>query len=195
MNYIAHLHIAKLTQTSYAGNLLGDFPWQPDPNQSELWQGWRLHQAIDTFVDAHPQSELFKTLPRAGRRRFAGIVQDILMDYWLVRLWSQYDDQSFDHFAVQAVAELSRDKFSCPKRLQCMIASLEQENWLADLGTDWGVVRAIRSIQRRWPHGHHLEPFIAELPLLLTQAKEPFLLLYPDVIEEARRRGPQVLRD
>ncbi|SBS30367.1 Acyl carrier protein phosphodiesterase [Marinomonas aquimarina] len=139
MNYIAHLHIAKLTHTSYAGNLLGDFPWQPDPKQRALWQGWRLHQAIDTFVDAHPQSQRFKTLPRTGRRRFAGIVQDILMDYWLVRLWSQFDQQPFDHFAHQVVQQLSRDKPLCPERLQGMIGSLEQNNWLADLGTDWGV--------------------------------------------------------
>lgn len=188
MNYIAHLHIAKLTQTSYAGNLLGDFPWQPDPSHPELWQGWRLHQAVDTFVDAHPQSEYFKSLPRAGRRRFAGIVQDILMDYWLVQNWSQFDDASFAVFAEHAVTELVRDKAYCPERLQRMITSLEQENWLADLGTDWGVERAIRSIQRRWPFGHHLEPFIEELALVLEQAKEPFLLLYPEVLEEAQRK-------
>lgn len=193
MNYIAHLHIAKLTQTSYAGNLLGDFAWQPNPSYPELCQGWRLHQAVDTFVDAHPYSERFKRLPRAGRRRFAGIVQDILMDYWLVQNWSQLEEGAFQEFADRAVTELVQDKAYCPARLQRMIDSLEQNNWLADLGTDWGVERAIRSIQRRWPLGHHLEPFITELPLLLEQAREPFWYLYPDVIQEARRRVRQGL--
>lgn len=187
MNYIAHLHIAKVTQTSYAGNLLGDFPWQPDPQQRELWQGWRLHQAVDVYVDAHPQSAFFKSIPRAGRRRFAGIVQDILMDHWLVQHWQRFENTPFSVFASEAVNELARDKAYCPERLQRMIGSLEQENWLADLGTEWGVARAIRSIQRRWPLGHHLEPFIEELPLLLEQAEQPFLTIYPDVIAEAKR--------
>ncbi|WP_417551448.1 ACP phosphodiesterase [Marinomonas fungiae] len=188
MNYIAHLHIAKLTQTSYAGNLLGDFPWQPDPQQVELWRGWRLHQAVDTFVDAHPESERFKGLPRVGRRRFAGIIQDVLMDYWLVQTWEQFDEAPFAAFAERAVAALVQDKAQCPERLQRMISSLEQDNWLAELGTEVGVERAIRSIQRRWPLGHHLEPFIIELPLLFEQSKEPFLRLYPEVIEEALHR-------
>lgn len=193
MNYVAHLHLAKITQTSYAGSLLGDFPWQPDPNTPELAQGWRLHQAIDTFVDAHAQSERFKAMPRAGRRRFAGIVQDITMDYWLVRSWPKYDPQPFDEFAAQAVVALVEDKRYCPERLQRMISSLEEYNWLQELGTKIGVERAIRSIQKRWPLGYHLEPFIDELDLLLEQANEPFLLLYPDVIREAKNRVEQGL--
>ncbi|MEC8080951.1 MAG: ACP phosphodiesterase [Pseudomonadota bacterium] len=183
MNYIAHLHIAKVTDTSYAGNLLGDFPWLPNNEQQDLVTGWRLHQAVDTFVDAHPQSLAFKSLPREGRRRFAGIVQDVVMDYWLVRSWRHFEQVSFERFADTAVSALREDKENCPQRLQAMISSLEQRNWLSDLGTQQGVERALRSIQRRWTLGHYLEPFIQELPLLLEQSRKPFEILYPDVLD------------
>lgn len=183
MNYIAHLHIAKVTDTSYAGNLLGDFPWLPNNEQQDLVTGWRLHQAVDTFVDAHPQSLAFKSLPREGRRRFAGIVQDVVMDYWLVRSWGHFEKVSFERFADTAVSALREDKENCPQRLQAMISSLEHRNWLSDLGTQQGVERALRSIQRRWTLGHYLEPFIQELPLLLEQSRKPFEILYPDVLD------------
>jgi acyl carrier protein phosphodiesterase len=183
VNYIAHLHIAKVTDTSYAGNLLGDFPWLPNNEQQDLVTGWRLHQAVDTFVDAHPQSLAFKSLPREGRRRFAGIVQDVVMDYWLVRSWGHFEQVSFERFADTAVSALREDKENCPQRLQAMISSLEQRNWLSDLGTQQGVERALRSIQRRWTLGHYLEPFIQELPLLLEQSRKPFEILYPDVLD------------
>ena len=183
MNYIAHLHIAKVTGTSYAGNLLGDFPWLPNNEQQDLATGWRLHQAVDTFVDAHPQSLAFKSLPLEGRRRFAGIVQDVVMDYWLVRSWGHFEPVSFERFANTAVSALREDKENCPQRLQAMISSLEQRNWLSDLGTQQGVERALRSIQRRWTLGHYLEPFIQELPLLLEQSRKPFEILYPDVLD------------
>lgn len=188
MNYVAHLHLAKITQTSYAGSLLGDFPWQPDPSAPKLLQGWRLHQAVDTFVDAHTESDRFKSMPRQGRRRFAGIVQDIAMDYWLIRHWADYDVQPFDAFASEAVSALIADKAYCPERLQRMISSLEDYNWLKELGTYEGVERAIHSIQKRWRLGHYLAPFIDELDVLLEQAHVPFNRLYPDVINEAQKR-------
>ena len=191
MNYIAHLHLAKITQTSYAGSLLGDFSWQPDCDHPDLLKGWRLHQAVDTFVDAHPESIRFKSMPRSGRRRFAGIVQDIAMDYWLIQCWHDYDTQPFDQFTALAVSALVKDKQHCPERLHQMITSLEQDHWFIELGTLRGAERAIRSIQRRWTLGHYLEPFIDELPLLLEQARIPFKRMYPDVMREAQKRVVQ----
>ncbi|SBS30681.1 Acyl carrier protein phosphodiesterase [Marinomonas spartinae] len=182
MNYFAHLHIAERTQTSFAGNLLGDFSVQVDTLPDDLLEGWRLHQKVDVMVDEHEQSILFRSTARAGRRRFAGIVQDIVMDYWLIRYWSQFSDMSLALFCQHAVTELVADAHRCPERLQKMIRSLEQRNWLADLGTQQGVENAIRSIMRRWRHGQHLQPFIEELPEVLAQGEAPFLYLYPDLL-------------
>lgn len=152
-------------------------------SQLAFYKGWRLHQAVDVYVDAHPQSERFKQMPRTGRRRFAGIIQDIAMDYWLINQWHLFELSSFDTFATRAVAALMRDKARCPERLQRMISSLEHRNWLAELGTEKGVQRAIQSIQKRWSLGHHLEPFVEELPAILEQAKEPFEQLYPALLK------------
>lgn len=185
MNYIAHLHIAQETQTSFAGNLLGDFQWQADPNQEAFYTGWQLHQAVDTFVDAHPASADFKNIPRSGRRRFAGIIQDVVMDYWLINHWQTFSSESFNTFAERAVSALVQDKQQCPIRLQHMISSLQDHNWLENLGTYTGVERAIGSIQRRWSQGHHLQPFVDELESVIAQAESPFLELYPQVLRMA----------
>nr|WP_239090350.1 ACP phosphodiesterase [Marinomonas ostreistagni] len=166
--------------------MLGDFQWSPEPSQPAFYRGWRLHQAVDVFVDAHPQSAYFKTLPRQGRRRFAGIIQDIVMDYWLIQHWHQYQTESFDCFAEHAVAALVAEKGACPPRLQSMISSLEARNWLGDLGTQAGVVRAVESIQKRWRLGHYLTPFIEEMPYLLEHAEAPFAALYPEVLKEVQ---------
>lgn len=182
MNYIAHLHIARRTQTSYAGNLLGDFQWAASPDMPAFYQGWRLHQAVDGYVDNHHQSERFKRMARQGRRRFAGIVQDILMDYWLIQEWRQFETDEFDAFAHQAVQALIADRAYCPPRLQHMIDSLQNENWLAQLGSEEGVYRALRSIQRRWSLGAYLTPFIDELPALISQAQDPFQQFYPELL-------------
>lgn len=182
MNYFAHLHIASITQTSWAGNLLGDFAVDVQSLDADLWEGWNLHQQVDVMVDKHPSSLLYRQMPRKGRRRFAGIVQDIVMDYWLIQHWSRFSSTDLEVFCERAVQELAVDKARCPKRLQSMIDSLLLNNWLGNLGTLQGVENALLSIMRRWKHGAHLQDFVDELPVVIEQGEAPFLALYPDLL-------------
>lgn len=187
MNYFAHLHIASITNTSWVGNLLGDFPVEPASLEADLLVGWRLHQKVDVMVDQHEASVLFRSMARKGRRRFAGIVQDIVMDYWLIQYWSDFSTQPLSVFCEQAVSGLALDKERSPDRLKNMICSLERENWLSNLGTLDGVEKAIRSIMHRWQHGAHLQGFVEELPSVIAQAEAPFLHLYPDLLAYVRQ--------
>ena len=187
MNYFAHLHIAAITNTSWVGNLLGDFPVDTSRLDSDLLIGWRLHQKVDVMVDKHEASVLFRSMPRKGRLRFAGIVQDIAMDYWLIQNWAQFSAVPLEVFCEQAVVGLVKDKGRSPERLKNMISSLEYDNWLPNLGTLEGVDRAIRSIMRRWKHGEHLQGFVDDLPSVIDQAKVPFLALYPDLLEYVKQ--------
>ncbi|MGR0277504.1 acyl carrier protein phosphodiesterase [Marinomonas dokdonensis] len=182
MNYFAHLHIASITQTSWAGNLLGDFAVDVQSLDADLWEGWNLHQQVDVMVDKHPASLQYRQMPRKGRRRFAGIVQDIVMDYWLIQYWSRFSSTDLEVFCERAVQELAADQARCPKRLQSMIDSLLLNNWLGNLGTLQGVENALHSIMRRWKHGAHLQDFVDELPAVIEQGEAPFLALYPDLL-------------
>lgn len=183
MNYFAHLHIASVTNTSWVGNLLGDFSVDANQLDSDLQVGWRLHQKVDVMVDKHEASLLFRSMSRKGRRRFSGIVQDIAMDYWLIQYWGRFSDVSLEKFCDQALVGLVKDKDRSPDRLKSMISSLEHENWLSNLGTMEGVDKAIRSIMRRWKHGEHLQGFVDDLPSVIAQAEAPFLSLYPDLLD------------
>lgn len=183
MNYFAHLHIASVTNTSWVGNLLGDFSVDANQLDSDLQVGWRLHQKVDVMVDKHEASLLFRSMSRKGRRRFSGIVQDIAMDYWLIQYWGRFSDVSLEKFCDQALVGLVKDKDRSPDRLKSMIRSLEHENWLSNLGTMEGVDKAIRSIMRRWKHGEHLQGFVDDLPSVIAQAEAPFLSLYPDLLD------------
>ncbi|MBJ7538880.1 ACP phosphodiesterase [Marinomonas transparens] len=183
MNYFAHLHIASLTQTSWVGNLLGDFPVDSKMLDVDLLEGWRLHQQVDVMVDNHAASLAFRAFPRKGRRRFSGIVQDIVMDYWLIQYWQDFSRVSLPVFCDQAVAGLLVDVDRSPERLKGMIKSLEKYNWLPNLGTHEGVEKAILSIMRRWRHGQYLQAFVDDLPDVIQQGEQTFLSLYPDVLD------------
>ncbi|NLQ16014.1 DUF479 domain-containing protein [Marinomonas sp. M1K-6] len=197
MNYFAHLHIAAVSNTSWVGNLLGDFPVDPSHLEVDLLAGWRLHQKVDVMVDQHAASLHYRSMPRKGRRRFAGIVQDIVMDYWLIQYWADFSVTPLPSFCDQAVQGLVKDKYRSPERLKNMICSLEQENWLPNLGTIEGVDNAIHSIMRRWKYGEYLQDFIDDLPTVIAQAEAPFLALYPDLlryVEDEMQKAETIYR-
>ena len=81
MNYLAHLHIAKQTNTSYIGNLLGDFVKggiQYLDFEQEIKRGIALHRAVDVYTDQHSfVSDLKRSL--GSHRRYGGIVLDVFL--------------------------------------------------------------------------------------------------------------------
>ncbi|TBR41756.1 DUF479 domain-containing protein [Marinomonas agarivorans] len=188
MNYLAHLHLAKVSGTSYCGNLLGDFASELDRSKlpKEVVLGIKMHQHIDKTIDSHTGSFSFRENQTIGRRRFVGIVLDILLDYWLVNKWQQFNSTPLDAFYDDFLPDLHRYHDLCPPRLQGLITSLDHKRWLADLGQLSGVEKALQSIMRRWRYGHHLQPFYEDLPLLLTMAETTFDQVYPDLMVAAK---------
>lgn len=72
MNFLAHLHIADVSNTSLVGNLLGDFVrGDPTGKYQEDWvEGIRIHRFVDSYTDNHP--DIKAILPLFGQqRRFA----------------------------------------------------------------------------------------------------------------------------
>ena len=64
MNFLAHLHIASFTNTSFVGNFLGDFVKGDPAGQfnAEIVQGIRLHRFVDSYTDQHQVMKSLKPL-------------------------------------------------------------------------------------------------------------------------------------
>lgn len=104
MNLLAHLLLAEQSDTSFAGQILGDeikgrldrrFP-------VAIRRGIRLHRAIDSHSDAHPAHRRLRRLFEPPLRRYAGILVDIGLDQALARQWQAYHDASLERFAAAA---------------------------------------------------------------------------------------------
>jgi len=191
MNYLAHLHLAKLTNTSFTGNLVADFCHVNQMKQLplDIQNGIAMHQFVDKTLDSHVLSLHFRAEQQIGRRRFAGIVQDLLMDYWLVNKWSQYSDVSLDLFYQEFLPDLMRHKGLVNEAYQRLIESLDQQRWLANLGELKGIQRALMSIVKTWRYGDYLMPFYHSLPQLIDSSEGLFDAVYPDVINAVKEKA------
>lgn len=80
MNFLAHLHLAMLADSSLLGNLLADFvrgnpaaDYQPD-----VVAGIMMHRRVDVLTDSLPQVKASRDYFSAPYRRVAPITLDVV---------------------------------------------------------------------------------------------------------------------
>ena len=189
MNYLAHIHLAHLTQTSMLGNFLGDFVKGNDLSDfsSEIQQGIKLHRSIDTFTDSHEQVLYLKQQFPDTIRRMSGVVIDIYFDHLLCRHWHQFTDLSMDIVLPQFYAELSSHQLNVEGRFKAVEKGLLQHRWLADYVKRDSCMRAFNQIEKRL---HHRISFADEANNHLSthhdELERIFFSFYPELIKHAK---------
>ena len=110
MNFLAHLWLADKTKTSLAGAILGDIARGADLSAypDEIARGIRLHRKIDAATDRHPLSVAARERFGPGRRRYAGIVMDLVCDHILANDWNRYSDEALSDFCLRASVEVEQ---------------------------------------------------------------------------------------
>ncbi|MDA7746416.1 ACP phosphodiesterase, partial [Psychromonas sp.] len=136
MNYLAHLHLASHTNTSFSGNFLGDFV-KGDPDgkfPADIVKGIRLHRYVDSFTDKHPQALAAKSLFPQSLRRYAPIALDMFWDHFLASHWTKFHHLAltdFCQFAEQKIVlETAADNILLPERFQRVNTWVWQDRWL-----------------------------------------------------------------
>jgi acyl carrier protein phosphodiesterase len=109
VNFLAHLWLADQTKTSFAGAILGDIARGADLSAypQEIARGIRLHRKVDAATDRHPLIVATRERFAQGRRRYAGIVLDLVCDYVLATDWSRYSDANLQEFCARASSDIA----------------------------------------------------------------------------------------
>jgi len=131
MNFLAHAHLATVTQSSITGNLLGDFTKGVDITLLPVrWQlGVKLHRKIDVYTDRHPAIKMCR-VELAGLRRYGGIIVDIIADHVVAKHFKRFHDESLAQFSVEVYRELAREHGRLPSRFQEVSKRMIEGNWL-----------------------------------------------------------------
>jgi len=84
MNFLAHLHLARLADSSLLGNLMADFV-RGNPHQhwsAPVADGILMHRRLDVMTDALPEVRTARQLFRAETYRVAPITLDVIWDHF-----------------------------------------------------------------------------------------------------------------
>jgi len=133
VNFLAHAHLAYLTQTSITGNLLGDFvKGNVINNQQPSWQlGIRLHRKIDIYTDTHDLIKQLK-IELGPLRRYGGIVIDILLDHIIAKNFAQLGQLELSVFSQLVYQDLAVDRAKQPDHFKVVTDRMIHMDWLTN---------------------------------------------------------------
>ncbi|MBO2633572.1 DUF479 domain-containing protein [Shewanella algae] len=186
MNFLAHLHLADISQTSLGANLAGDFAKgniQQFPKH--LQQGLWLHRQIDKLTDSHELTrELVRTFPKP-LARVAPVLMDLAFDHMLAKYWEEYHHQPLAAFCNKAYESL-RQTPSLPKGLTKLAPVMEQQNWLLSYQSRQGLNSAVTGVSRRLSKPELFNGAQQALQKLDTEIEIAFRTFYPQLMAYSR---------
>ena len=151
---------------------------------SEILLGIENHRLVDKLTDQFEPVKQLKTLFRPSRRRYAGIVTDIAYDYFLIKHWQHYDQQSLADFVEHCYAGLNQTQQWMPARMQMVVSKMHEHDWLRAYGSMDGISTTIDQVSKRIRFNNNLAGSVVEIERNYHAIEEVFLELFVHLQEQ-----------
>lgn len=196
MNYLAHLFLAENHAASRVGNLLGDFaPGRPESLRGRfpdaVLKGIVRHRAIDRFADSHPITAGLKGAVAPARRRFAGVIIDIVHDHFLTRQWPRFSPVPFPDFIDACNAALQEHRGILPPELGTTLDQRIADDWLGRYGSDEGLDEVFHRVALRHHGFRPIRDAVEDLRANREIFQAGFEGFFPELIAWVRKIGPE----
>jgi len=191
MNYLAHIFLAQPNTESVCGNLMGDFmkgvniDGLPEP----IARGVHNHRLVDRFTDAHPEVKALKQKLSPERRRFSGVIADIVFDHLLLQHWPEYSDETIESFIDHTYRRILSGRHYMNPRMDWVLMLMIEENWLQSYQTLKGIEAIIERISKRIRFENELSGAIEEVTVLMDNYDHAFQRLFPDLKLHVETKG------
>ena len=196
MNYLAHLFLAENNAASRTGNLLGDFvTGRPESLRGHfppaVLSGIVRHRAIDRFTDSHRTTARMKEYVAPARRRFAGVIADLIHDHFLTRHWTDYHSEPLPEFVAACTEALREHRPILPPELGDTLEERIADRWLEQYGSDDGMDGVFHRVALRSHHFTPMRDAIEDLRNHRDQFEAGFREFFPDLIAWVKASGPE----
>jgi len=191
MNFLAHLHLASLANSSLLGNLLADFVrGNPDHLYSaEIVSGIRMHRRVDVMTDTLPEVKIARSYFRDDFRRVAPITLDMLWDHFLCRHWDSLAPHvGLEDFIEHCQQEIEPQLDGMPERFQNLNRYLWSDRWMQGYAALPNIGTALANMAARRPKLSALAGSYHDLEINYDALEQLFWQFYPQMMLQAQDR-------
>jgi acyl carrier protein phosphodiesterase len=187
LNFLAHLLLADDSDASRIGNLLGDFTRGPLDELAKVYppevvRGIFMHRAVDRYTDSHSAFKRSRAQLNPERRRFAGIIVDLIYDHFLSVHWEKFSTIRLEDFCQQAYRELEAHPEWQAGRLSEVLPVMKRENWLMRYSSIDGMRLTMSEVSQRSPRISKMAHGIDDLLENYDALEEHFMDFMPDLL-------------
>lgn len=185
MNFMAHLSLTQQDAEWQMGNFLGDYTKGRPPAHYPLkvQQGIWLHRQIDMATDRHEAVRAMAARIRDRHGPYAGVVTDVVFDYYLYQNWEAWGFPTFDVFCQQTYANLLSQTAFLPATLQSRVQNMVAHRWLDTYTSTAGILDVFRRMRPRFSKPAYLEGMADTLQEEDAFFNQAFLALFPDLMQ------------
>ena len=188
MNYLAHMVCSSDSPQSMLGNFIADFVKGDVEGRfpREVIEGIRHHRKADLFTDSHAVFGESRRLITGSRRRYAGVIIDVLYDHFLTTSWDRYCSIRLDAFVGRVYKNLVSHQVAMPHPVLMVIEKMVREDWLRCYGTVEGVDRTFIRISGRLRRENTLGTAVEELERNYGLLQDHFHCFFRQLMERFR---------
>lgn len=191
MNFLAHLHLAQLADSSLLGNLMADFV-RGNPHQhwpTPVADGILMHRRLDVMTDALPEVRRARQLFRPETYRVAPITLDVIWDHFLARHWTHFtSDLTLAQFSAAAEREIVPQLAATPEEFQRLNAVMWHERWFEHYAQPARLERVLHGMASRRPRLATLRDSYHDFTEHYEQLEALFFIFYPRLMAQATAR-------
>jgi len=192
MNFLAHLHLASLAQSSLLGNLLADFV-RGNPDDSfapDVVAGIYMHRRVDVLTDGLPEVATAKRWFRPETRRVSPITLDVMWDHFVSRHWSTLSPQiELAEFVAHARANIEPHLPDTPPRFINLNNYLWEERWLERYSDMAFIANVLNGMASRRPKLDALRASWQDLEDHYEPLEQLFWQFYPRMMALAEQKS------
>lgn len=152
MNYLAHAYLSFGDPSILTGNIISDFiKGKKKYNYNkDIFNGIRLHRAIDDFTDQHSSTKAIKKYFSSYYGLYASVFADIAYDYFVANDTRNFKNvNELELFSQKCYQQLDQNYIYLPDNFRLVFASMKHHNWLFNYKLDTGIEHSFRGIVAR----------------------------------------------
>jgi acyl carrier protein phosphodiesterase len=184
MNYLAHFLCSPVSPDFLLGSAIADLVkgWVDGKFPAGVVEGIRHHRRIDSFTDRHESFLASRRLISAQRRRYAGVIVDVVFDHFLALDWDRYAAVGLDEFVERVYEQLGRHEAPLPEEARMVIGKMIREDWLRSYRTVEGLDRTFRRMSARLWWENPLGAAVEELEANAAALRRHFHDFFPELL-------------
>ncbi|GAB3012233.1 acyl carrier protein phosphodiesterase [Spirosoma pulveris] len=197
MNILAHGYLSGPRSSNQytgllVGNFIGDFikgdPAKPRHNLlADEITGVRIHRAIDSFTDAHPDVAAVRDLLHPRCHKYAGAAVDIFFDHFLAINFTQLTGESLPEFIGSFYQTIEENAARLPTGAARMAEYMIRQDWLTNYQYAEGLDRSLKGVSRRTAFPSGLDTAIEDLERYYERIARHFSYFWPALVSHIQQ--------